>query len=401
MRGSVILGVSGGIAAFRAVELLRLLVKAGCRVTVIMTENATRFVAPRTLAVLSESEVQVSLWHEEGRPGIDHIDMARRADLLVVAPATANVIAKMAAGIADDALTTYALAHRRGVLVAPAMNTFMWRHPATQQSLATLRDRGVTVVEPDAGTLACGEVGEGRLAAVEQIAAAALRLLPGRGPLAGVRVLVTAGPTREAVDAVRLLTNRSSGRMGAALAREAAALGAVVTLLSGPGVPEVGEVDTHRFESARDLEGLLGEHAPGVDLVLHAAAVADFRPSSVASGKLDRRAGAVELALEPVPDLAAGMPRTQDGRPFLVIFAAEGATVLEERARRKLAAKGAQAVVANPIDEPGLGMETAENRAVLVVGTGERRPFPPQDKQQLARELLLSLAPHVLVARRP
>lgn len=398
VRARVVLGVSGGIAAFRAVELLRILIKTGCSVKVIMTDNATRFVSPRTFAVLSNSEAQVSLWDDEGRPSIDHIDLARRADLLLVAPATANVLAKMAAGIADDALSTYALAHRRGVLVAPSMNTFMWRNPATQEALSKLRSRGVAVVEPDAGVLACGEVGEGRFPAVETIATTALKMVPARGPMAGLRVLVTAGGTREAIDAVRVITNRSSGRMGTALAREAARLGARVTFLAGPGVGTVGEATNRRFESANDLEALLAEHAPGVDLVLHAAAVADFRPSATTVGKLDRRQGALELGLEPVQDLAAGLPRDDRGGPFLVIFAAEAAADLESRAAAKLRAKRAQAVIANPIDEAGLGMETEDNRAVLLAGSGERWEFPPQTKDALARELLLALTPHVLAA---
>lgn len=401
MRGQVVLGVSGGIAAFRAVEVLRGLVKAGCRVTPILTANAARFVTPRTFAVLAETPAQVSLWSDETGPGIDHIDLARRSDLLLVAPATANVLAKLAAGIADDALTTYALAHRRALLLAPAMNTFMWRHPATRDAVATLAARGAVVLDPAAGALACGEVGEGRLPAAETIVAAALRLLPARGPLAGVRLLVTAGPTREAVDAVRVLTNRSSGRMGAALARVGVRLGASVTLLAGPGVEEVAEAACHGFESAADLERLLATHAPEVDAVFHAAAVADFRPRRAATGKLDRRAGGLELALEPVPDLAAGMPRRGGGRPYLVIFAAELAAALVERAAAKLAAKRAQAVVANPIDEPGLGMEAADNRAVLLTAAGERREFPAQAKEALARELLLALAPALVASAGP
>ncbi len=395
MRGRVVLGVSGGIAAFRAVEVLRGLVKAGCSVHPILTRNAARFVTPRTFAVLAGEEAQVSLWRDGARPGIDHIELARGADLLLVAPATANVLAKLAGGIADDALTTYALAHRRAVLVAPAMNTFMWRHPATQAALAQLRSRGTAVVEPDAGLLACGDVGEGRLPPVETILHAALAALPPRGPLAGLRVLVTAGPTREPLDAVRVLTNRSSGRMGCAVAAGAAALGATVTVLAGPGVVPPPGVSSTRFETAADLQRALARHAPEADVVWHAAAVADFRPARVAAGKLDRRDGGLALELEPVPDLAAGMPR-RGRRPYLVIFAAETSDRLAARAERKLAEKGADAVVANPIDEPGLGMEAGRNRALLLTRSGLRRSFEPQDKGALARELVLALAGEVL-----
>ena len=400
MRGRVVLGVCGGIAAFRAVEVLRGLVKASCRVFPILTKNATRFVTPRTFAVLSRGPAQVSLWGEPTSPGIDHIDLARRADLLLVAPATANVLAKMAAGIADDALTTYALAHRGRVVLAPAMNTFMLKHPATQQALAVLKDRGAVVVEPVFGLLADGERGIGKLAEVEEIVGAALAALPPRGPLAGVRLLVTAGPTREPFDAVRVLTNRSSGRMGVALAVAARELGADVSVLAGAGVAVPGGMRVERFETAADLGRMLEVQVVKADAVLHAAAVADFRPASVATGKLDRRQGAQQVALEPVADLAASMPRT-GGRPYLVIFAAEPATGLEERALRKLAEKRADAVIANPIDEPGLGMESARNRALVLSRVGLRRELPAQDKESLARELLLTLAPELVSVHRP
>lgn len=400
MRGRVVLGVCGGIAAFRAVEVLRGLVKASCRVFPILTKNATRFVTPRTFAVLSRGPAQVSLWGEPTSPGIDHIDLARRADLLLVVPATANVLAKMAAGIADDALTTYALAHRGRVVLAPAMNTFMLKHAATQQALTTLRDRGAVVVEPVFGLLADGERGIGKLAEVEEIVGAALAALPPRGPLAGVRLLVTVGPTREPLDTVRVLTNRSSGRMGVAVAAAARELGAEVSVLAEANVTVPGGIHAERFETGADLGRLLEVWAAKVDAVLHVAAVADFRPVSVATGKLDRRQGAQQVALEPVADLAAGMPRT-GGRPYLVIFAAEPTVGLEERALRKLSEKRADAVVANPIDEPGLGMESTRNRALVLSRVGLRRDLPAQDKESLARELLLTLAPELVSVRRP
>jgi phosphopantothenoylcysteine decarboxylase / phosphopantothenate---cysteine ligase len=397
VRGRVVLGVSGGIAAFRAVEVLRGLVKAGCRVHTILTRNAARFVAPRTFAVLSNEGAEVSLWRDPTDPGVDHVTLGREADLLLVAPATANVIAKLAGGIADDALTTYALAHRGRLLLAPAMNTAMWKHPATEHAMTTLRERGAGVVEPVFGFLAEGEYGEGKLASVDEIVGAALAALPPRGPLAGVKLLITAGPTREPVDAVRVITNRSSGRMGAALALAARDLGAAVHLLAGPGMEPPPGVAVERFETAEDLGRLLERRAPEADAVWHAAAVADFRPAQVAPGKLDRRKGGLQLVLEPVPDLAAGMPR-REGRPYLVIFAAERAAELEERAGRKLADKRADAVVANPIDEAGLGMESARNRAVVLSRLGLRRQLPAQDKEALARELLLTLAAEIVAA---
>lgn len=391
MRGRVVLGVAGGIAAFRAVEVLRGLVKAGCRVHTIMTRNAARFVTPRTFAVLSNEGAEVSLWSDPTSPGVDHVALARRSDLLLIAPATANVIAKIAAGIADDALTTYALAHRSGLVIAPAMNTAMWHKEATERAVGLLKARGAVIVDPVWGFLAEGEYGDGKLAEVDDIVGAALAALPPRGPLAGVRVVVTAGPTREPIDAVRVITNRSSGRMGVAVALAARDLGADVRLLAGPGVAPPAGIAVDRFETAGDLGRLLGALAPEADAVWQAAAVADFRADSVAAGKLDRRLGGLELKLQPVPDLAAAIPRRR-GRPYLVIFAAERAKDLETRAAKKMADKGADAVVANPIDEPGLGMEAVRNRAVVLSRLGVRRTFPAQDKDALARELVLALS---------
>ncbi len=397
VRAIVVLGVSGGIAAFRAAELARALVKQRCEVFPILTRNAARFVSPLTLSILTRNPAQVSLWRGTGA-SVDHIDLARRADLLLVAPATANVLAKMAAGVADDALTTYALAHRRRLVVAPAMNTFMWRHEATQQAVRALTGRGAVVVPPGEGELACGDVGEGRLASVEAILAAALDGLPRHGPLAGLSLLITAGATREPLDPVRVLTNRSSGRMGLALATAAQRLGAQVRLLAGRAMAVPDEVICERFDTAEDLAGKLAAAAGEVDCVLHAAAVADFRPARVAAGKLDRREGGLVLELEPVPDLASGIPRRQ-GRPYLVIFAANSARELSHKARAKLAEKGADAVVANPIDEPGAGMETATNRALLISRRGIERAFGLQDKESLATELLLTLAPELVGGR--
>lgn len=398
MRGRVVLGVGGGIAAFRAVELARSLVHAGCEVHPILTRAAAHLVTPRTVAVLTGQRAQVSLWRDRESPGIDHTELSRLADLLVICPATANLVAKLAHGVADDCLTTYALAHRRAVVLAPSMNTVMWEKPAIQHALEVLKGRGAVVVPPVFGLLADGEVGMGKLAPVEQILATCLAQLPPSGPLAGVRVLVTAGPTREALDAVRVITNRSSGKMGAALAAQARALGAEVRLLAGPGVAAPPGVAVFRFESAEDLAALLREHAPWARLVLHAAAVADFRPSGKAPGKLDRRRGPVRVELEPVPDLSLEIAGLSP-RPYLVVFAAEESQNLAIRAQAKLAAKNADAVVANPIDEPGVGMEAEANRAEVWTRAGWHRSFPPVPKEQLARELLLAFAGEALAHR--
>ena len=395
MGGRVVLGVSGGIAAYKSVEILRLLRRRGTAVRVIMTRHAAEFVHPRSFAVLSGHPVEVDQWSRPTEPGVDHVELSRWADLLLIAPATANLLGKLAAGVADDALTTYALAHRRELLLAPAMNTVMWRQAAVQQALAALRGRGVHVVEPGAGELACGDEGEGRLAEPERIVDAALGLLPRRGPLAGLRILVTAGPTREPVDLVRVLTNRSSGRMGVALALVASDLGAHVTLLHGPlGVPLPLGVEWHRVETAAEMGAALDELAPRCDAAFLAAAVADFRPARPVEGKMDRREGGGTLQLEPVPDLAAALGARED-RPYLVVFAAEAGED-RERARTKMRSKGADAVVLNDITAEGSGMEAAENAVTVITAAGEMRAVPRAPKEAVAREILLALAGEIL-----
>lgn len=397
MRGRVVLGVGGGIAAFRAVELARGLVHAGCQVHPILTWAASKLVTPRTFAVLTGQRAQVSLWRDRESPGIDHTELSRMADLLVICPATANLVAKLAHGVADDALTTYALAHRRAVVLAPAMNTMMWEKEATQRALELLRSRGAVVVPPVFGLLADGELGMGKLAPVEEILATCLFQLPKTGPLSGLRILVTAGPTREPLDAVRVITNRSSGRMGVALAMQAQNLGAEVRLLAAKGVAVPAGLWFARFESAEELAALLTENVPWAKVVFHAAAVADFRPRQRAAGKLDRRQGPLSVELEPVPDLASEISRSSS-RPYMVIFAAEESKNLASRARSKLSAKKADAVVANPIDEPGLGMEVEVNRAEVWTVRGGHWSFAPSPKEQLARELLLALAGEMLAS---
>ncbi len=395
MTGRVVLGVSGGIAAYKSVELLRELSGHGVTVRVIMTRHATEFVHPRTFAVLSGHGVEVDQWSRPAEAGVDHVALSHWADLLLVSPATANVTAKLAAGIADDALTTYALAHRRKVLLAPAMNTVMWHQRSIEQALELLRSRGVEVVEPGSGALACGDEGPGRLAPVAEILHRALRMLPRRGPLSGLRVLVSAGPTREKVDLVRVLTNRSSGRMGVALAGQARDLGAEVVLVHGPlTVPVPAGVETVAAASAAEMEAALERLAPGVDAAFLAAAVADLRPAVPVAGKLDRRDGPVALELEPVPDLAAGLGRRPE-RPYLVVFSAENGP-LRDRARAKMRAKGADAVVLNDVSAPGVGMEADRNEAWVMSERGLDRHLPEASKGVVAREILLALAGEML-----
>ncbi len=400
MQGRVVLGVSGGIAAFKALEVLRELVKAGCRVRVVMTRHATEFVHPRSFAVLSGNPVEVDQWERPHDAGVDHVELSHWADLLLVVPATANILGKMAAGIADDALTTYHLAHRRKVLVAPAMNTVMWRNPAVRQSLDTLRGRGIHVVEPEPGVLACGDVGEGRLAIPERIVHEALRLLPHRGPLAGLKVLVSAGPTRERVDLVRVLSNRSSGRMGVALAVAARDLGGEVTLVHGPlAVPVPPGIGAVAAETAADMGAALERLVPTADAAFLAAAVADFRPAHPSEGKMDRREGAAALELEPVPDLAAAVGRLEE-RPFLVVFSAESGAK-QERALEKMRAKGADAVVFNDVSGTDTGMEATENEVWILSAAGRRQHLARAAKDEIAREILLGLAGEIIAHRSP
>ncbi len=316
----VVLGVSGGIAAYKAVEVCRRLVDAGAFVSPVLTEGATRFVGTVTFSALASEPARTSLF--DGPDPIPHTRLGQTADLIVVAPATAKLLGKYAAGISDDLLTATLLATRAPVLIAPAMHTEMWEHAAVQENLVTLRRRGVHVVDPESGRLAGGDVGEGRLADPERIVAAAADVLARGHDLAGVRVLVTAGGTREAIDPVRFVGNRSSGKMGYAVAEAAAARGAAVTLVATQQRPVSGSVDVVPVESAEDMQRAVLDRYDGVDVVVMAAAVADFRPKAVASEKLKKRDGLPEIVLEPTPDILAALGARKDGQ-LLVGFAAE------------------------------------------------------------------------------
>jgi phosphopantothenoylcysteine decarboxylase / phosphopantothenate---cysteine ligase len=367
----VVVGVGGGIAAYKAAELVRLLGKAGAAVQVVMTERATRFVGPLTFQALTGRPVFHDLFDLGQESEIGHIQVADRADLVIVAPATANVIARMAAGLADDVLTAVLLATRAPVLLAPSMNVQMWNHPLTQRNLATLVDTGVQVVEPGEGFLACRWIGKGRLAEPATILEAAAHVLAPRD-LAGRRVVVSAGPTHEAIDPVRFLGNRSSGKMGFALAAAAARRGAQVTLVAGPSaLADPHGVTTERVETARQMQAAIERSAAAADLVVMAAAVADFRPVAAAGHKLKRSelVAPLELTLEPNPDVLAGLGerrRAAGGAgPLLVGFAAETRDV-EAYARGKLRSKGCDLVVGNDVTEPGAGFAVDTNRVILV-----------------------------------
>jgi phosphopantothenoylcysteine decarboxylase/phosphopantothenate--cysteine ligase len=404
----IVLGVAGGIAAYKAAELCRLFTKAGATVRVVMTLAATKFITPLTMQTLSGHPVALDLFDAGSEVEIGHIRLADEADLLVVAPATADAIARLAAGMANDLLTAVALATRAPLLLAPAMNVNMWENPLTQANLGRLLGPAgggrVSTVGPDSGELACGWIGAGRLIEPVDILTAAAGLLAPRD-LAGLRVIVTAGPTREPVDEVRFLANRSSGKMGAALAASAAARGAEVTLLAGAGTPQVAggarQVRRVEIETAADLERALAESAPGADAVVMAAAVADFRPRAVAAGKLSRRSqGSLSLELTPVPDLLAGLARhRREGRPFLVGFAAEvtAGAALEARAAAKLGDKGCDAIVANDVSAPGIGFGADDNAVTVLFADGGRFEIPRASKRAVADALWRLLAPRLSV----
>ena len=405
----VVLGITGGIAAYKGAELCRLLVKAGARVQVVMTEAATRFIAPLTLQTLSGAPVGLDLFDAASEAEIGHIRLADEAELLIVAPATADALARIAAGMANDLLTAVVLATRAPVLLAPAMNVNMWENPLTQANLGRLIGTSggrISTVGPDRGELACGWIGAGRLIEPAEIVEAAIGLLADRQEdLRGRRVVVTAGPTEEPVDAVRFIGNRSSGKMGAALAAAAAARGAEVTLVAGPGTPSVaGAVRRVDIRTAAELELALGELAGAADVVVMAAAVADFRPRAVAPGKLSRRdSPELALALSAVPDLLAGLAEARRGaRPYLVGFAAEtaGGEALAARALVKLREKGCDAIVANDVSAPGIGFGADDNQVTVFFADGGRTDLPQASKRAVAERLWSLIAPR-LAARAP
>src|SRR2546430_6745891 len=387
----VALGSCGGIAAYKAAEIVRLLQDRGIRVQVIMTDSAQEFVRPLTFAALSGEKVITGMFnHDAGaEPNIDsaieHIAVAQSIDALVVAPATADLVAKFAQGIANDFLTTLYLATTAPVVVAPAMNVNMWEHPATQQNLATLRKRGVQIVEPGSGYLACGMTGPGRLAENEAVVAAAMEALGASQDLAGETVLITAGPTREKIDPVRYLTNRSSGRMGYALAEAALRRGARVLLISGPAAltpPDAAEIT--RVESAEQMREAVLKLLPQATIVIKTAAVSDYRPKHTASQKIKGK-GALTLELEPTTDILAEIARKKDSQ-IIIGFAAETENALEN-ARQKLSSKSLDAIVANDVSREGVGFDSDRN-AVTIITHDDVIEVPESTKWEVAQRVL-------------
>jgi len=386
----VALGVSGGIAAYKAAEIVRLLQDRGIRVQVIMTAAAQEFVRPLTFAALSGEKVITDMFSAgNAEPNIDsaveHIAVAQSIDALAIVPATADVLAKLAQGIASDFLTTLYLATTAPVVVAPAMNVNMWNHPATQANLETLRRRGVHVIEPGTGYLACGMTGEGRLAANEAVIAAIMQALGASQELAGETVLITAGPTREKIDPVRYITNRSSGRMGFALAEAALRRGARVLLVSGPvAIQPPGGAELTKVETAEQMREAVLNLLPQASIVIKTAAVSDYRPKAMAPQKM-KRTGPLAMELEPTADILAEIAKRKRDQT-VVGFAAETENVLEN-ARKKLTAKSLDAIVVNDVSRDGVGFDSDCN-AVTIITHDDVLEVPETTKWEVAQRVI-------------
>ena len=387
-RKCVVLGVTGGIAVYKACEVLRLLQKQGMDVYVVMTKNASRFVAPLTFETLSGHPVAVDTFERPATWEVEHIALAKRADLFLIVPATANIIGKMACGIADDMLSTTVMATKAPVMIAPAMNTGMWENPAVQENIATLKRRGVHIVAPASGYLACGDIGSGKLEDVNVIAEAALSVLRQEQDMKGVRVMVTAGPTREALDPVRYISNRSSGKMGYAIARAAAARGAEVTLLTGPVSLDAPQgVHVVPFTTTQDLLARALEHAPNQDILIQSAAPADYRAEEIASQKIKKNHGEdFVLRLIENPDVAATLGKNKRQDQVFVGFAAETNDVLEH-ARGKLVKKNLDMIVANDVTKPGAGFDVDTNIVTLITRE-DMTSLPMLTKSEVADHIL-------------
>ena len=385
----VVLGVTGGIAAYKACDLCSRLCKAGAQVRVVMTKNACQFVAPLTFETLSNHHVVCDTFARPETWEVEHIALAKWADLFVVAPATANIMAKLVCGIADDMLSTTLLATTATILMAPAMNTGMWENPATQKNLAALRERGVHFVGPDSGHLACGDSGAGRMSEPAVILDAAERLLSARRDLEGLRVLVNAGPTRELIDPVRYISNFSSGKMGYAIAEAAAERGAEVTLVTGPVnlKPPEKVRNVIAVTSTEELRQAMLAHCAQADITILAAAPADFAPVQAADQKIKRQGqGELTLVLRPNPDIAAELGAAKKAGQVLIGFAAETENTVEN-AKGKLVKKNLDMIVANDVTMPGAGFNHDTNIVTFVTKDGTES-LPVMPKRQVADELM-------------
>ena len=391
---NVLLGVSGGIAAYKSAELIRQLQERGATVRVIMTHGAQEFITPLTLQALSGNPVHTQLLDEEAELGMGHIELARWADLLLIAPATADLVARLSAGRADDLLTTVALATAAPLMLAPAMNQQMWSDKATTSNISTLAERGVHLVGPAAGQQACGDTGPGRMEEPAAIADAAADLFD-TGLLAGKRVVITAGPTREALDPVRYLSNNSSGKMGYALARAATDAGGITTLVSGPVSLTPPDHVTHLgVQSARDMLETCLELLPECDIFIACAAVADYRPATKEDRKIKKSADEMTLQLVRNPDIVAAVSGNEH-RPYTVGFAAETNDVLSY-ARDKMARKGLDMIVANDVSNQAIGFNSEDNAVTILWSDGELA-LEQANKDDIARQIVALIAEKALI----
>jgi len=384
---TVVLGITGGIAAYKAADLVSRLKKAGAQVICIMTKSAEEFITPLTLRTLSQNPVYTDLFAEPVKWEVEHVAVADRADLFLVAPATANIIGKVCHGIADDFLSTTIMATRAPVLFAPAMNVNMYENPVTQQNIRRLKELGYHFVEPESGMLACGYEGKGRLAEPEAILEAAEYLLAKDKPLQGLKVLVTAGPTREALDPVRYITNHSSGKMGFAIAKQARLMGAEVVLVSGPtSLRPFRGVEIVRVESARDMLEAVMQHYEDAQIVIKSAAVADYRPKNISAHKIKKKDDDLVLELERNPDILAHLGQNK-GERILVGFAAETNEVLRYAAD-KMRKKNLDMIVANDLTESGAGFACDTNIVTLLFPDGSSKKLAQMSKDEVARAVL-------------
>lgn len=390
----ILLGVTGGIAAYKSPDLVRRLIERGADVQVVMTAGAREFVSPMTFQAVSGHEVRSDLWDEDAERAMSHIELARWADLIIIAPATADFIARLAHGMADNLLTTLCLASAAPVAIAPAMNRQMWANAATQANITQLRARGVHVFGPDSGSQACGETGEGRMMEPDDIASAAFGVLPATGPLVGRKVLITAGPTRERIDPVRFISNRSSGKMGYAVARAARELGAEVVLVSGPvslcTPPGVRRIDV---ESAAQMHDAVMQELPGTNIFIATAAVADYRPAVPADCKIKKVTDTLEICMERTIDILQAVAAKPDRPEYVVGFAAETNNV-EEHARAKLVRKKLDLIAANEVGDNKVFEQ--DDNALVLLWPGGRQELGAGAKTELAAKLMDFIAARVL-----
>jgi phosphopantothenoylcysteine decarboxylase/phosphopantothenate--cysteine ligase len=385
---NIVLGVSGGIAAYKSVELCRRLVDAGAYVAPIMTEDAHRFIGPVTLSALASEPVHTSLW-DDASP-IPHTRLGQNADVIVVAPATARVIASYAMGLSHDVLVATLIATRAPVVLCPAMHTEMWEHPSVQHNIEILRSRGVIIVEPQSGRLAGGDIGTGRLADTDSIADAINSVLATTHDLAGLSVLVTAGGTREPIDAVRVIANRSSGKQGYAIAENAARRGATVTLVSTVDRPTLASITVVPVETADDMLRAVTCHSDSSDVIVMSAAVADFRPVQRSDGKIKKADGVPEIVLEKTPDILAGLGARKREGQILVGFAAETEDLIVH-AQDKLVRKNLDLIVANDVSAPGVGFSHDTNAVTILGAGGVLQTVALTDKHHIASAVLDSV----------